>query len=83
VDFVDHFLRTTAFTFSYLPLITIYSPLVENALKQNITVHNVNQKKEHLVVYCTLTYNSKGSQLQMGESTTVRENNSEKVDIKI
>jgi hypothetical protein len=58
-------------------------PSVENALKQNITVHNVNQKKEHLVVYYTLTYNSKGSELQMWESTIVRDNNSEKVDIKI
>jgi hypothetical protein len=58
-------------------------PSVENALKQNITVHNVNQKKEYLAVYYTLTYNSKGSELQMWESTIVRDNNSEKVDIKI
>ena len=58
-------------------------PSVENALKQNITVPNVNQKKEHLVVYYTLTYNSKGSELQMWESPTVGENSSEKVDIKI
>jgi hypothetical protein len=58
-------------------------PSVENALKQNITVHNVNQKKEYLEVYYTLTHNSKGSELQMWESTIVRDNNSEKLDIKI
>jgi len=58
-------------------------PSVENALEQNITIHNVNQNKEHLVVYYTLTYNSKGSELQMWESSIIKENNSEKVDIKI
>ena len=58
-------------------------PSVENALKQNITINNVNQKKEYLVVYYTLTYNSKGSELQMHEGTIVKENNSEKIDIKI
>src|SRR4051794_17693210 len=58
-------------------------PSIENALKQNITVHNVNQKKEYLAVYYTLTYNSKGSELQMWESTIVKDNNSEKVEIKI
>ena len=58
-------------------------PSVENGLEQNITIHNVNQNKEHLVVYYTLTYNSKGSELQMWESSIIKENNSEKVDIKI
>jgi len=58
-------------------------PSVENALKQNITIHNVNQKKEYLIVYYTLTYNSKGSELQMQEGTIVKDNNTEKVDIKI
>jgi hypothetical protein len=58
-------------------------PSVKNALKQNITIPNVNQKKEYLAVHYTLTYNSKGSELQMWESTIVKENNSEKVEIKI
>ncbi len=58
-------------------------PSVENALKQNITVHDVNPKKEHLAVYYTLTYNSKGSELRMWESTIVKESNFEKVDIEI
>lgn len=58
-------------------------PSVENALKQNITIHNVNQKKEYLIVHYTLTYNSKGSELQMHEGTMVKDNNLAKVDISI
>jgi len=58
-------------------------PSVENALQQKITVHNVNEKKEKLVVYYTLTYNSKGSELQMQEGMVVKDNNSSKVDISI
>ena len=58
-------------------------PSVKNALKQNVTIPNVNQKKEYLAVHYTLTYNSKGSELQMWENTIVKENNSEKVEIKI
>jgi hypothetical protein len=58
-------------------------PSVKNAMKQNVVIPNVNQKKEYLAVHYTLTYNSKGSELQMWESTIVKENNSEKVDIKI
>lgn len=58
-------------------------PSVENALQQKITVHNVNEKKEKLVVYYTLTYNSKGSELQMQEGTVVRDSNSSKVNISI
>ena len=58
-------------------------PTAENALKQNITILGINEKKEYLVVHYTLTYNSKGSELQMWESTIVKENNSEKVEIKI
>ena len=58
-------------------------PSVGNAVKQTVTIPNVNQKKEYLEVHYTLTYNSKGSELQMWESTVVKENNSEKVDIKI
>ena len=40
-------------------------PSVENALSQNITVPNVFDKKEHLEVTYILTYDSKGSRLQM------------------
>jgi len=58
-------------------------PSLKNALEQNVTIPNVNQKKEYLAVHYTLTYNSKGSELQMWESTIVKENNSEKVEIKI
>ena len=57
-------------------------PSIENALKQTITVHNVNQKKEYLVVDYTLTYNSKGTELQMHDAEVVNDN-SDKVDISI
>src|SRR6476620_7671426 len=58
-------------------------PSAENALKQNITIPGVNEKKEYLVVYYTLTYNSKGSELQMQDGTIVKDSNSDKVDISI
>ena len=58
-------------------------PSAENAVKQNITVHNVNQKKEYLVVDYTLTYNSKGTELQMHDAEVVKDTNSNKVDISI
>ena len=58
-------------------------PSVENAVKQNITVHNVNQKKEYLVVDYTLTYNSKGTELRMHDAEVVKDANSNKVDISI
>ena len=40
-------------------------PTLSNAQSQNITVPNVNKKNEHLEVTYILTYNSKGSELQM------------------
>lgn len=58
-------------------------PSVENAVKQNITVHNVNQKKEYLVVDYTLIYNSKGTELQMHDAEVVKDTNSNKIDISI
>src|SRR4051812_42617752 len=58
-------------------------PSIENALHQNITIHNVNQKKEYLVVDYTLIYNSKGTELQMHEATLVKNNNSGRIDISI
>jgi hypothetical protein len=58
-------------------------PSAEDAIKEKVTIYNVNQKKEHLVVYYTLTYDSKGSELQMQDGTIVNDNNSGKVDISI
>jgi hypothetical protein len=58
-------------------------PSIENALHQNITIPNLNQKKEHLVVDYTLIYNSKGTELQMHEATPVKDNNSGRIDISI
>src|SRR6266536_4448177 len=58
-------------------------PYAENALKQNITIYNLNRKKEYLVVHYILTYNSKGSELQMKDCTIMKGNNPGKVDIVI
>jgi hypothetical protein len=58
-------------------------PSIENAVKQNITVHNINQKMEYIVVDYTITYNSEGSELQMHDATVVSDNNSSRVAISI
>jgi hypothetical protein len=58
-------------------------PSAENALQQKITIPNVNEKKERIIVYYTLTYNSKGSELQMQEGMVVRDNNTSKINISI
>ncbi len=56
-------------------------PSVKNALEQNITIRNINKKKEHLIVDYTLIYNSNGSELQMHEATVVDDHS--KIDISI
>jgi hypothetical protein len=58
-------------------------PSVESPLKQTITIHNVNQKKEYVVVHYTLIYNSEGSELQMQDGIIVKDNNYGKIDISI
>jgi hypothetical protein len=58
-------------------------PSIKNALRQKITIPNVNEKKEWLVVDYTLTYNSKGSELQMHEGIILSKDNTSKVEISI
>ena len=58
-------------------------PSVENALKQNITIHNLNREKEYLIVHYILTYNSKESELQMQDSIIMKDDNFGRVDISI
>jgi hypothetical protein len=58
-------------------------PSIENAVKQNIAVHNLNEKKEYLIVDYTLTYNSQGNELQMHDAIVVKDSNSSKVDISL
>jgi hypothetical protein len=58
-------------------------PSVENALIQNITINNLDRKREHLVVHYIVTYNSKGSTLQMHSSAVLTDNAWGKVDISI
>jgi hypothetical protein len=50
-------------------------------MKQNITINNINQKKEYLVVDYTLTYNSNGSELYMHDATVVKDH--DRIDISI
>jgi len=57
-------------------------PSLENALTQQVTVPNVLDKKEHLEVTYTLTYDSNGSELQMQNGTVVY-GSSDKLDISI
>jgi len=46
-------------------------PSLQNAMSQTVKVPNVFDSKEHLEVTYTLTYNSKGSELQMQNETVV------------
>lgn len=46
-------------------------PDISNAIAQNITIPNVADNKEHLVITYTLTYNSKGTELQMQDGMEV------------
>ena len=57
-------------------------PTLDDAQAQNITVRNVNMKNEHLEVTYILTYDSKGSELQMQGGDVVTEANNS-VHIKI
>jgi hypothetical protein len=58
-------------------------PFLEDALKQNVTITNVNQKKEYLIVHYTLDYNAKGSEILMHEATVVKDGDSANVAISI
>jgi hypothetical protein len=58
-------------------------PSIENALKQNITIQNLNGKKEYLVAHYILRYNSKGSELQMEHYTVMKDDSPGKIEISI
>jgi hypothetical protein len=58
-------------------------PSLQEAIAQTVTIPNVFDAKEHLEVSYTLTYNSKGSELQMQNGITVKGNGSDKVYIGI
>src|SRR5437764_328579 len=51
-------------------------PSLENALRQQVTVPDVLDTREHIEVTYTLTYNSNGSELQMQSGTVVSGNKS-------
>ena len=46
-------------------------PSLQNAIAQNVVINNVVDSKEKLEVVYTLTYDSKGSQLQLQDGTTI------------
>lgn len=58
-------------------------PSLQEAMAQTVKVPNVFDAKEHLEVSYTLTYNSKGSELQMQNGIVVKGNGSDKVYIGI
>ena len=57
-------------------------PTMENASKQNVTVCNIDQKKEHLVAGYTLFYHSNGYELKTHNDTIVNDS-SDKVNISL
>jgi hypothetical protein len=58
-------------------------PSLQEAIAQTVKVPNVFDAKEHLEVSYTLTYNSKGSELQMQNGMVVKGNGTDKVYIGI
>ena len=58
-------------------------PSLQEAMAQTVKVPNVFDAKEHLEVSYTLTYNSKGSELQMQNGIVVKGNGTDKVYIGI
>lgn len=46
-------------------------PTAANAISQNITIPNVADNKEHLEVLYTLTYDSKGSVMQLQDGAVI------------
>lgn len=53
--------RDTAFTHNFTPMHLKSFPASDKPLINKIAITNVNDKKEWLEVYYTLTYNTKGS----------------------
>lgn len=46
-------------------------PSAANAITQSVVIHNVVDSKEHLEVLYTLTYNSKGSVMQLQDGKVI------------
>ncbi len=46
-------------------------PSAENAFSQNVVINNVVDSKEHLEVFYTLTYDSKGSVMQVQDGEVI------------
>ena len=46
-------------------------PSAANAISQNVVIHNIAESKEHLEVLYTLTYDSKGSVMQLQDGKVI------------
>ena len=58
-------------------------PTLQEAMAQTVNIPNVFDAKEHLEITYTLTYNTKGSELQMQNGFIVKGNDTNKVYIGI
>jgi len=58
-------------------------PSLQEAMAQTVNISNVFDSKEHLEVTYTLTYNSKGTELQMQNDIVVKGSSNNKVYIGI
>lgn len=63
--------RSTVWEKSFEAKTLVQYPLKDKAIEQNVNIHNVNDKKEHLEVKYVLIYDSKGCELQMQDQTVI------------
>jgi len=70
VEKVSRHTRTVVWDKIMDPKLLKQYPTIEQAMSQKITIP-VRDRKEHLEVRCFLIYNSKGSELEMQDVTTV------------
>ncbi len=76
--------KDTAFTHNFAPMQLKSFPACNKPLTSKISVGNINDSKESLEVYYTLTYNTKGSQLVFSDVTLIgKGEQSGKLSIKI
>ena len=57
--------RTAVWDTTMTPKSLSQYPSVDKVMPENIVIHGVNRKKEHIEVSYLLTYNSDGNELQM------------------
>jgi hypothetical protein len=63
--------RSTVWQKSYDAKLLKQYPSLEHAIAQNVVINNVVDSKEHLEVVYTLTYDTKGNELQLQDGTVI------------